>query len=711
MSANNWNSLQNVIGSKTLKWIFVGGKGGVGKTSTSCSIAYALAKAGHSTLLISTDPAHNVSDALGEKVTSTPMQIRSVPNLSAMETEIEKVADRINAAQAGSAWSDISTQQRDQLMSILPPEFQNLLNSQQGGAVSLMNQLLDLLPGIDEAMAFAGLMQKVLKMNYSKIVFDTAPTGHTLRLLSFPKLLQQAVAKLKELHSQFAPLFSSINSMIGGGGANNIQEALTAKLEETSVVVDQVIKQFGDESQTTFVAVAIAEFLSVYETERLVQQLEKIGMHVNNIVLNQLLIDAIEQRSEQFKDDEQAKHKALLQLCDARLSIQQKYVSQLLELYGEDFHITQMPILDDEIRGAEKLRLFSSMLLRGGRLEEPEPLAETPFEPNLKNIVEQESLKWIFVGGKGGVGKTTTSCSLSVALHDALASTQGKVLIVSTDPAHNLSDAFGERISVGGTPTQLRSFERLYALEIESSLAASKLLAEIFPAEMFSPDTVEQLASSVPGIDEAIGFAHMLQLVNDMNFAKVVFDTAPTGHTLRLLHFPGLLEKGLLKLEELKTVFEPMAGMLGGMGLGGQDSNGMRQGLDGMSDKIKELKAVVDAVAKQLSDPDRCTFIAVSIAELLSVYETERLVQQLAELDLDIRNVVVNQIMRVTNESEKIPLLKTRAKMQAKYIAQVEELYPSDEYHITRMPLLPVEVRGIQRLGEFSSMLIQGSKI
>ncbi|CAI5504178.1 unnamed protein product [Closterium sp. Naga37s-1] len=210
--------------------------------------------------------------------------------------------------------------------------------------------------------------------------------------------------------------------------------------------------------------------------------------------------------------------------------------------------------------------------------------------------------------------------------------------------------------------------------------------------------SVSELAGAIPGIDEAMSFGEMIKLVQTMDYSCIVFDTAPTGHTLRLLQFPSTLEKGLGKLMALKNKFGGMMDQVTRMMGVGEEL-----GEDVVTSKLESMKSVVEKVNMQFKDPDMTTFVCVCIPEFLSLYETERLVQELARFEIDTHNIVINQVL-FQEEAGESKLLAARVKMQQKYLDQFNELY--EDFNITRLPLLEEEVRGVDALKSFGKHLI-----
>ncbi|KAI0833154.1 anion-transporting ATPase [Hypoxylon sp. FL0890] len=323
--------------------------------------------------------------------------------------------------------------------------------------------------------------------------------------------------------------------------------------------------------------------------------------------------------------------------------------------------------------------------------------ADDGLEPTLQSILDQKTLRWIFVGGKGGVGKTTTSCSLAIQL----AKVRRSVLLISTDPAHNLSDAFSQKF--GKEARLVEGFSNLSAMEIDPNGSIQDLIAGQGEDNSDSMGgmggMMQDLAFAIPGIDEAMSFAEVLKQVKSLSYEVIIFDTAPTGHTLRFLQFPSVLEKALAKISQLSSQYGPL--LNGFLGNQGTLPNG--QNLNEMMEKLETLRQTIAEVNTQFKDENLTTFVCVCIAEFLSLYETERMIQELASYSIDTHCIVVNQLL-FPKKGSNCEQCNARRKMQKKYLDQIEELY--DEFNVVRMPLLVEEVRGKEKLEQFSEMLI-----
>ena len=316
----------NILINNNYNWIFVSGKGGVGKTTVSSSIATILSKHKEDVLLISTDPAHSLSDLFSQKFTEEPSLVNEFTNLYCMEYD-----------------SEIYIKNKTQLY----------LNNQFKDFKELQNLFMNI-PGIEEAMGYIALMNMVTNFNYSTIIFDTAPTGNTLKLLAYPSLILETVEKINQ--SALGTIFQSFIKMIYNVGNN--MENMMSKLSDN---INKINTYLTDPEHTTFIPVMIPEFLSVWETERLIQTLFKFNIDCTTIIVNQVIIE---------NDD------TICNFLKKRKNMQQKYIKIVYDLYNDDdddildFSIIKLPLLDEEIRYSKNIIDFANTYLDNTYLDD-----------------------------------------------------------------------------------------------------------------------------------------------------------------------------------------------------------------------------------------------------------------------------------------------------------------------------------------------------
>lgn len=281
---------------------------------------------------------------------------------------------------------------------------------------------------------------------------------------------------------------------------------------------------------------------------------------------------------------------------------------------------------------------------------------------------------------------------------------------------YSLSDAFGQQF--GATETRVNGIDNLYAMEIDPKVDFSQM-ANVMNRndasggdggvnsllESANANFLSDLSSSVPGIDEAMSFAEIFKQVKKKDFSCIVFDTAPTGHTLRLLSFPTVLQKAIVKIDGLRSkfggLFQNFANMLNQNGSMQNDNN--VNAAEMIEKKLKEMKDSVDEIKKQFENCDLTTFVCVCIPEFLSLYETERLIQKLAKFGIDSHNIVINQVL-YPEKGSNCKRCQARVKMQSKYISQFDDLYP--DFNLVKIPLMNTEVRHLKRLKQYAHWLV-----
>ncbi|WP_435358821.1 ArsA family ATPase [Haloarchaeobius sp. DFWS5] len=297
--------------------------------------------------------------------------------------------------------------------------------------------------------------------------------------------------------------------------------------------------------------------------------------------------------------------------------------------------------------------------------------------------------RFVCYGGKGGVGKTT----LSAATGLALAERGLRTLVVSTDPAHSLGDAF--ETVVGGEPVELA--ENCWGVEVspETGQAAYRRVVEALVADFrdagvrIDEETLEELfaAGLVPGGDEVAALEYVAEYAASDEWDVVVLDTAPTGHTLRLLDLPDVLSSALGAAGEVqgqvrRLVDSARSAMMGPAAFFGRNRD--------EPDAVVEWRERLHAVSDLLRDPERTEFRPVLLPEAMAISETERLVEQLEAADVPVGPLVVNRVL----ESDDCDCARcsTRKALHDERLAEVDRAFPDRE--VSTLPLLDGEAQG-----------------
>ena len=302
-----------------------------------------------------------------------------------------------------------------------------------------------------------------------------------------------------------------------------------------------------------------------------------------------------------------------------------------------------------------------------------------------RNLLEK---KVLFFGGKGGVGKTTCASATALA-----ASHAGKrVLLVSTDPAHSTSDIFEREI--GPEPVEL--LPNLWGLEIDGALESQRYVANVKEQikGLFGDHILKEankqidLAASMPGAEEMALFDRIGGLIRgeDTRFDLIVFDTAPTGHTLRLIRMPELMEAWIRALSRSRQAM---------LGIEQDDkTDPVMLSLKGRLEGLREFRA-------RLLNPRVSAFMLVLVAERLPIEETARAIAQLTDAGVSIGGLVVNRILPATSPD---PFLQSRHAQEVIYLDEIDRRFA--KLSRVRVPQLASDVHGVKTLEALSQILV-----
>jgi len=319
------------------------------------------------------------------------------------------------------------------------------------------------------------------------------------------------------------------------------------------------------------------------------------------------------------------------------------------------------------------------------------------------------NLKIIMFGGKGGVGKT--SCAASSAIWTA---EHGRnTLIISTDPAHSLGDSFGVELPPG-IPTPIKDIDNLTALEInpKANMEDFKGLTEINPLEDMGMgdmmggmpllgDLGDLASMNPPGIDEALAFGKILEFIEtEHDYDLVIFDTAPTGHTLRFLGLPETLSSWIGKLIKMRMRLGKMFGVLKRMFTREEKKT------DDSLEVLERLNQSILNAREDITNPIKNSFVVVMIPEEMAILETGRLLNELIKYNIPVSNIIVNQLYQDTTEL--CDFCKGRREMQQKNLTKIQEIFREKLHKILiEVPLFKEEIREYEKLKEMGEYLIE----
>ncbi len=304
--------------------------------------------------------------------------------------------------------------------------------------------------------------------------------------------------------------------------------------------------------------------------------------------------------------------------------------------------------------------------------------------------LDNADLKLILFGGKGGVGKTSCATATAIEL-----SKYRKTLLISTDPAHSVSDCLGQQI--GNGIHFVKGMKDLSVTEIVAEQVFSDFKKEneeelktLFETStsLDSEDIEDLLRLSIPGIDEVMSLKTIIDIMEEGRFEKYIVDTAPTGHTLRLISSPTMLDQWIKVAAKMRWKYRYMVTSFSGTYT--QDKT------DAL---LLNLKRTVKKIENLFRDVTQCEFIPVCIPESMAVSETGRLISMLRDSNLSVRQIVVNNVM----ESEGCSFCKERKNAQQKYLEQISITYPNLNRVI--VPLFAYEIQGMERLNQMRMSL------
>ena len=626
----------------------------MGKTTAAAATALYLlnqSKSNNSILLFSTDPAHSLSDSLEVKIGNRLVEVKQLrgARLFAYEMDASLALERFREAH-GKVLAEIA-------------ERGTLLDEED------INELLSLsLPGLDEVMSLFELSELDREGKYAHIVVDTAPSGHTSRLLRLPDVFARIVKTLDLMGDKHRYILAHF------ARRRPVADEVDLFLSDLNERIAAVRKLLHDREETSFTLVTIPEAMAVRETERYLALLREQDVPVRDLIVNRM----------------EEEHEGCV-YCRARVRSQRPWIKEIASTF-RDLKFHYVPLQPKEVRGIDDLKKLGKLIWT----DEMKPRM-TRINPDFKSVSSAaepsfplESRKIVIFGGKGGVGKTTAAAAFALAF--AQANRKQQVLVFSTDPAHSLSDSFNEEIGeakhgIAGNENldgmeidpgkwfeDLKSRYRTWTDELFASLSGGSRMEIKFDREAMR----ELVELTPPGIDEIAALGTISDLLDAERYHTIVLDTAPTGHLIRFLELPQVALSWIRTFMKLLLKYKDV----------------MRA--DQVAEELVALSKSIKKVLALLTDAERCEFVGVAIPERMSIEETIDLAKSLEKLNMPMRKLLINGVVPV----ESCRFCKARRAMQDEVIGEFRTKFRRSAVEMFVAPQQPHEIRGAADLGE-----------
>ena len=457
-------------------FLFFTGKGGVGKTTVASASSVALAESGKRVLVLSTDPASNLDDVFGVEAGRSPTEIPGVPGLSIMNLDPEQAAEAYRERVVGP------------YRGVLPESVVKSMEEQLSGACTVEIAAFNEFTGI---LADPGVVER-----FDHVVFDTAPTGHTLRLLNLPNAWDTFIESSTNGVSCLGPL----------SGLEDHKERYAA-----------TVRALSDAARTTVVLVSRPEASALREADRTAGELAALGIANQRLVLNGVL--AVTAEGDPVAEAYGRRQREALAGMPGDLSRIRK---------------AAVPLAAGNLTGLDALRRLvgpRAVPLEESSIGAPAPKPSFPALDDLVGSLSSQNSGMVMTMGKGGVGKTTMAAALAVAL----AREGHRVRLSTTDPAAHLEGALG---GATGGATRGDDLGNLSVDRIDPALETARYADEVIAqAGELDEEGLRLLEEDLrsPCTEEIAVFRAFARTVDEAEDAIVVLDTAPTGHTLLLL--------------------------------------------------------------------------------------------------------------------------------------------------------------------------------